>query len=138
MIASNDIFHYDYKLHRQIQNFDKDKNLVTRNLTINTGIHQTIIKYLKQDIITLSKVKKRGRKVGKLKFRRACNSIPLRTGQLHIVNSKAISIPHFRKLKVYGLEQFITFPEYDIADAKIIKKHQVSILKFQFVFQKIL
>ena len=122
MIASNDIFNYDYKNHRVIQNFDKDKNLIERNLTINTGIHQTIIKYLKQDIITLSKIKKRSRKVGRLKFRRTCNSIPLRTGQLHIVNSKTISIPHFRKLKVYGLEQFIALPEYDIADAKIIKK----------------
>ena len=61
MIASNDIFNYDYKNHRVIQNFDKDKNLVERQLSINTGIHQTIIKYLKQDIITLSKVKKRGR-----------------------------------------------------------------------------
>lgn len=122
MIASNDIFNYDYKSHRVIQNFDKDNNLIERNLTINTGVHQTIIKYLKQDIINLHKAKKRGRKVGKLKFRRTCNSIPLRTGQLHIVNSNTISIPHFRKLKVYGLKQFITFPEYDIADAKIIKK----------------
>lgn len=122
MIASNDIFNYDYKSHRIIQNFDKDKNLVERQLSINTGIHQTIIQYLKQDIITLSKAKKRGRKVGKLKFRRTCNSIPLKTGQLKVINSKTISIPHFRKLKVYGLKQFITFPEYDIADAKIIKK----------------
>ena len=28
MIASNDIFNYDYKSHRIIQNFDKDNNLV--------------------------------------------------------------------------------------------------------------
>lgn len=122
MIASNNIFNYDYKDHRVIKNFDKDENLVERQLTINTGIHQTIIKYLKQDIISLSKAKKRGRKVGRLKFRRTCNSIPLRTGQLKVLNSKTISIPHFRKLKVYGIEQFYNLPEYEVADAKIVKK----------------
>lgn len=136
MIASNDIFHYDYKDHREIQNFDKENNLVERSLTINTGIHQTVIKYLKQDIINLSKIKKRGRKAGKLKFRRTCNSIPLRTGQLKVINSKTISIPHFRKLKVYGLEQFITLPEYDIADAKIIKKASGIYIKVSICIPK--
>lgn len=52
MIASNDIFNYDYKNHRVIQNFDKDKNLVERNLThksfysplpaINASLHQCL------------------------------------------------------------------------------------------------
>lgn len=123
MITSNDIFNYDYKSHRIIRNFDKDKNLVERNLTINTGIHQTIIKYLKQDIITLSKVKKRGRKVGKLKFRRTCNSIPLRTGQLHIINSKTISIPHFRKLKVYSNKFNILFNIFSNSGASLSLKY---------------
>ncbi len=136
MIASEDVFKYEYKSHRQIQNFDKDKNLVTRNLTINTGIHQTIEKLLKQDIKTLSIVKKKGRKVGRLKFRRTCNSIPLRTGMLRVVNSKTISIPHFRKLKVYGLEQFITFPEYEIADARIIRKASGIYIKVSVLIPK--
>ena len=122
MIASDDIFNYDYKNHRTIVNFDKDGNQVQRVIDLNTGIHQTIVKYLKQDIITLSKMKKKGKRVGKLKFRRTCSSIPMRTGQIHVVNSKTISIPGFRKLKVYGLEQFISFPEYDIADGKIVRK----------------
>src|SRR5574344_755174 len=122
MIAADDIFHYEYKDHRTVKTFDKNKNIVYRNLDIQTGIHQTIIKYLKQDIITLSHSKAKGKKVGKLKFRRECSSIPLRTGTIRVVNSKTLSIPGFRNLKVYGLEQFIGFPEFDIADGKIIKK----------------
>lgn len=56
MIASNDIFHYDYKNHRTIVNFDKNGNQVQRTIDLNTGIHQTVVKYLKQDIITLSNI----------------------------------------------------------------------------------
>ena len=136
MIASDDIFHYDYKNHRTIVNFDKDGNQIQRKIDLNTGIHQTIVKYLKQDIITLSKIKKKGKRVGKLKFRRTCSSIPMRTGQIHVVNSKTISIPGFRKLKVYGLEQFINFPEYDIADGKIIKKASGIYIKISVCIPK--
>lgn len=121
-IASNDIFNYVYKNNRTITNFDKNHNSVIRTLTINTGIHQTIIANIKQNIITLNNSKKKGRKVGKLKFKRTCNSIPLRTGTIKIKDDKTISIPHFRNLKVYGLNQFIYSDPYDLADAKIIKK----------------
>ena len=122
VIASDDIFHYEYKNHRIIKNFDKDHNIVERILDIQTGIHQTIVANIKQDIINLSKSKSHGNKVGKLKFRRNCTSIPLRTGLLKIVDKKTVSIPSFRKLRVYGLEQFINIPNHEIADAKIIKK----------------
>ena len=136
VIASEDIFNYSYKDHRVIKNFDKDKNLVERQLTINSNIHQAIIQSIKQDIITLSKVKKRGRKVGKLKFRRTCNSIPLKTGQLKVLNSKTISIPHFRKLKVYGIEQFYNLPEYEIANARIVKKASGIYIKVSICIPK--
>lgn len=121
-IASEDLFHYNYKDHRKITNFDKDGNKVERTLDINTGIHQNIIKQIQQDVINLSKKKRKGGKVGRLKFKRQVNEINLRTGSVHIVNSKTISIPGFRKLKVYGLEQFLDFPEFEIANSKLIRK----------------
>ena len=136
MIASNDIFKYEYKDHRTIKYFDKDHNIVERKLDIQTGVHQVIVTKLKQDIINLSKAKQSGRKVGKLKFRRNCNCIPLRTGMLKVVNSKTISIPMFRKLKVYGLEQFITFPEYEIADARIVRKASGIYIKVSICIPK--
>ena len=122
MIASDDIVHYEYKDHRIIKNFDKDHNLVERTLNLNTGIHQVVVAKVKQDILTLSKIKKSGKKVGKLKFRRTCNCIPLRTGMIRIINSKIIKIPDFRRLTVYGLEQFINIPNYELADGRIIHK----------------
>ena len=60
----------------------------------------------------------------------------MRTGQIHIINSKTISIPGFRKLKVYGLEQFTSFPEYDIADGKIIKKASGIYIKISICVPK--
>jgi len=136
VIASNDIFKYDYKQHRKIINFDKDKNEVERNITVQTGVHQAIVKQIQQDIYNLSKSKKKGRKVGRLKFRRNCSNIPLKTGMLKIKSSKQISIPSFRKLNVYGLEQFINFPEYEIANANIVKKASGIYIKISVLIPK--
>lgn len=122
VIGSNDIFHYNYKDHRKVINFDKDRNLVEREITIQTGIHQCIITHVQQDIVNLSKSKKCGNKIGKLKFRSEVNRIPLKTGMLKVKSSKMISIPMFSKLKVYGLEQFINIPNYEIANADITRK----------------
>jgi len=135
VIASKDIFHYEYKNHRTIINFDKDRNSIERKLTIQTGIQQTIIKKIQQDIINLSKLKKHGRKIGALHFRRTCNCIPLRTGMLKIVSSKQVSIPAFRKLNVYGLEQFNNL-NYEIADAKLIKKASGFYIKVSVMMNK--
>ena len=136
IIASGNIFNYDYKSNRIIKNFDKDGNLVERKLNINTGIHQVIIRRIQQDVINLAKKKAKGLKIGKLKFRRNCTAIPLRTGQLKVVNSKTISIPHFRKLKVYGLEQFINFPEFEIANANLIRKASGFYIKVSILTPK--
>ena len=136
VIASNDIFKYDYKQHRKIINFDRDKNEVERNITIQTGVHQAIIKQIQQDICNLSKSKKKGRKVGRLKFRRNCSNIPLKTGMLKTKSSKQISIPSFRKLNVYGLEQFINLPEYEIANANIVKKASGIYIKISVFIPK--
>lgn len=122
VIASNDVFHYNYKDHRKVINFDKDKNRVERDITIQTGVHQCIIAQVQQDIVNLSKSKKHGNKIGKLKFKSECNFIPLRTGMLKIKSSKRISIPMFKNLCVYGLEQFINIPNYEIANAVLIRK----------------
>jgi putative transposase len=136
VIASNDIFKYDYKQHRKITNFDRDRNEVERDITIQTGVHQAVVKQIQQDICNLSKSKKKGIKVGRLKFRRNCSNIPLKTGMLKIKSSKQISIPSFRKLNVYGLEQFINFPEYEIANANIVKKASGIYIKISVLVPK--
>lgn len=119
-IASDDIFQYNYKDHKIIHNWNKDRELVERKIDINSGIHQDIIRQIKQDIVNLSKKKKKGGKVGRLKFKREVNEIPLRS--MRILNSKTVSIAGFRKLKVYGLEQFQNISDFEIASPKLIRK----------------
>lgn len=122
MIASKDIFAYKYNDHRIVVNFDKDKNTVERQITMNTVFHQSIVNEVKQSIINLSKSKKKGNKVGKLKFKSEVNRIPIRTGTIRIKSSKVIGISGFKKLFVYGLEQFINIPEYEIANANLMRR----------------
>src|SRR5574344_2058961 len=135
MIASKDIFNYNYKDHRIINNYNKDHELTERKLTIQTGVHEEIIKKLKQDIINLSKDKKTNRKKGAIHFRKNCNCIPLSTGMVPIISSKRISIPSFRKLAVYGIEQFYN-TNYEIADARIIKKASGIYIKISILTNK--
>lgn len=126
-IASEDIFTYKYQEHKKVVNFDKDGNKIERTINLNSGIHQDIIRQIKQDIVNLSKKKKKGGKVGKLRFKREVNTINLR--DLKVLNSKTVSIPGFRKLKVYGLEQFINIPEFEIASPKLVRKASGIYLK---------
>ena len=122
VIGSNDIFNYNYKDHRIVVNKDKDGNQVERKITLQTGVHQELVNSVKTDICNLSKAKKKGIKVGALKFRKNVNRIYLRTGMLKIKSSKTVSIPMFRKLSVYGLEQFINIPNFEVANSNLIRK----------------
>ena len=122
VIGSNDIFNYNYKDHRTVTNKDKDGNEVERKITLQTGVHQELVNSVKTDICNLSKAKKKGIKVGALKFKKNVNRIYLRTGMLKIKSSKTVAIPMFRKLSVYGLKQFINIPNFEIANANLIRK----------------
>jgi putative transposase len=123
IIASNNIFHYNYLEHKQVKHFDKNNNEIISNITLPSVLHRSIIKQKQQDVITESKLKKKGKKVGKLKFKSQINCINISTGPwINIINSTKITIPGFKKLKVYGLKQFVNLPEYELANAKLIKK----------------
>ena len=120
--SKENIFKYDYKEHRKVINFDKDKNKVEREITLPTVIHQSLVKLIQTDICNLSKAKKKGIQVGALKFRSEVNRIPLRNDAIKIKSSKIISIPYFKNLIVYGLEQFINIPNFEVANANLIRK----------------
>ena len=120
--SKENIFKYDYKEHRKVTNFDKDRNKVKREITLPTVIHQTLVKSIQTDISNLHKAKEKGIKVGTLKFRSEVNRIPLRNDAIKIKSSKIISIPYFKNLIVYGLEQFINIPNFEVANANLIRK----------------
>ena len=74
---------------------------------------------------SLAEKKKKGYKVGKLKFKSSCSSIPLKQfGHTHRIKSLIkVGITGISgNLRVHGLEQFVDNPNAEIANAKLLKK----------------
>ena len=74
---------------------------------------------------SLAEKKKKGYKVGKLKFKSSCSSIPLKQfGNTHRIKSLIkVGITGISgNLRVHGLEQFVDNPNAEIANAKLLKK----------------
>lgn len=116
------IFKYEYNHHKEITRLDKDKNEIKETVTLPCVYHRGIVKQVKTNICNLSKAKNKGIKIGKLKYTSEIDSIPIITGFIKIKDKKHITIPNFKDLNVYGLEQFINIPNYEIADGRLIKK----------------
>jgi putative transposase len=139
ILSQKDPFKYDYKTN-PIQVMNKDKELVEKELKyLSAKERQDVVYRLRQNICNLSKVKKKGNKVGKLKFQSNCSSINLSQygygGTHNIVSSNRIKVQGIKQhLRVYGLGQIK--PEYEIANAKLLKKASGYYLKltcFEFI-----
>lgn len=124
LLRSDDMFKYDYQHHRTVTKLDKDGNELQQKITLSSTMHRSIIKGKLTDICNLSKAKKKGHRVGRLKFVSRVNCIPIVTGPWLKIQKKGnrITIPGFPKLKVYGLDQLKKLPEWELADAKFIRK----------------
>lgn len=118
----NSIFKYEYLDHKEVERKDKDGNFVVEKIDLPVYLHRALVKQVKTDIMNLHKAKVKGRKVGALKFKKEVNSIPVITGGCKVIDKTHITIPGFRNLKVYGLKQLNKFSEYEIADARLIRK----------------
>lgn len=74
---------------------------------------------------SLKEKKKKGGKVGKLKFKSSCSSIPLKqSGVTHRIKSLTkVGIQGIKgDIRVHGLNQFADNPNAEIANAKLLKK----------------
>ena len=122
LLGLENIDDFDAKT-RIIYSLDKDKNKTERELTIPAKVIQGVYKGIKQNIKGLSAVKKKGRKVGKLKFKSEYNSIELNQyGCTHELREKGFRINGFKKIfRVHGLEQ-LENKNYEYANAKLIQK----------------
>ena len=91
--------------------------------TLSSQMKQSVVDSVKQNIFNLSKAKKKGLKVGKLKFKSECNEIDLpQFGNTYKFKSyNKISIQKIGVLVVNGLEQ-INLDEVEFANAKLIQK----------------
>ena len=90
---------------------------------LSSQMKQSVADSVKGNVFNLSKAKKKGLKVGKLKFKKECNEIDLKQfGNTYSIKShNKISVQKIGVLTVNGLEQ-INLDEVEIANAKLIKK----------------
>src|SRR5574344_1787420 len=120
---TQNFFDYNYLEHKEVVHLDKDGNEIKTKLEMPSILHRGIVNQKKQDIVNESNAKKKGKKVGKLKYKKEINSIDILTGPwIKIRDNSHITIPGFANLKVYGLDQLIKYKEYESANAKFIRK----------------
>ena len=104
----------------------KDGSFVEKPLLYLRASHmQAMRDEVRYSLTSLSAKKKKGYKVGKLKFKSSCSSIPLRQfGNTHRIKSLSkVGIAGIKgDFRVHGLEQFSDNPNAEIANAKLIKK----------------
>lgn len=136
-LSQEDIFKLDCKIDRVLHK-DKDGNDVESELKFLPAKYKSsVYEVLKNSVKALSSIKKKGKKVGKLKFKSQYNSIDLNQyNNTHkMISNKRIKIAGIKQhLKVFGLDQIK--PEYEIANAKLVKKasgYYVKLTCFEFI-----
>lgn len=131
-----DIFKYDYK-NKKVVVLDKYRNPVEKELFfLPAQVRQGIVSELQQNIVNLSKSKKKNLKVGKLKFKRSVNSIDFGQYKVtHELKENGFKIAGIKKpLKVRGLNQLKDTFEY--TNAKLVKKasgYFIKLTTYEFV-----
>ena len=104
----------------------KDGSFVEKPLLyFKSSMMQGMKSLIGDSLNSLSEKKKKGYKVGKLKFKFSCNSIPLKQfGNTHRIKSLSkVGIQGIKgDIRVHGLEQFVDNPNAEIANAKLLKK----------------
>jgi putative transposase len=140
-LSQDDIFKLDCKIDKVIHK-DKNGNDVESELKFLPAKYKgSVYEVLKNSIKILSSTKKKGKKVGKLKFKSQYNSIDLNQyNNTHkIVSKNRIKIAGIKQhLKVFGLDHIK--PEYEIANAKLVKKasgYYIKLTCFEFIKESI-
>lgn len=132
----NSMFDYKYTEHKEVVHYDKDKNPVTSPITLPAVLHRGTVEQKKMDIVNLAKAKSHGRKVGALKFKRQVDCIPIITGYTRIIDGCRITVPGFKKIRVNGLNQLHQFEQFEIADAKLVRKASGYYVKISIMLPK--
>lgn len=113
----------DYKQFKNISYLDKDKNRIDYTLQyIGSSVISDTITILNDSIKGLSASKKKGRKVGALRFKSECNSVRLRQyGVTHTIKGNRIKIQGIKKpIRVNGLKQLRGYDNIEYAMANLI------------------
>lgn len=106
VLSQEDIFKFDTKV-KNITKLDKDRNKVEIILNnLPAKLRQNIVHRLQDNIKNLSKSKKKGNKIGKLKYKSEINCIDLDNQCFKIVVNKLQILGFLKsKIKLKGLNQ---------------------------------
>ena len=123
ILGHADPFKYNTKI-KTVEVLNKDREWEERELeAISSQMKQSIGRRTVDSIVGLSRKKKKGGKIGRLKFKSEINSIPLVQNNVtyKINNDKYIKLQGFKKpFKVKGLHQI---PEgAELANANLVRK----------------
>ena len=123
LISQDDIFSFDYKNLSKITHKDKNKNDIETIIQyVGSSVKQSIIQDIINQIKGLSALKKKGYKVGKLKFKSEYNSINLKQyNHTHSIRGNKFKIQGIKRLiRVRGLDQLSKYNNIDYANAKLL------------------
>jgi putative transposase len=123
ILNQKDIFNFDYKTKR-VKVKNKDGEFIDKELSFLTAANRRDVLYgIYRSVNSLSASKKKGRKIGKLKFKSSYNSIELAQYKMthQITGRNRFRINGIKtSLFVRGLDQIT--PEYEFANAKLVRK----------------
>jgi transposase len=122
-ISTNNIFNFNYKI-KEVEAKNKEGNKVIKELKyLSSQMRQALIERTKQSVLALSRLKKAGNKIGRLKFKSKVYSIPLQQygNTYKIQNKNYIKLQGYKTgFKVMGLRQIPK--DVDIANANLVKR----------------
>ena len=112
---------------KSVTTLDKNKQPAERNFTaLKSSYKQGIKDKLGDSLNALHQLKQNGHKVGRLKFKKEINCINLKQfGITHRIKSlHRVELQGFKQsFYIYGLDQFYTNPNTEIANAQLIRRN---------------
>ena len=123
LISQDDIYSFNYKDLNQVTHKDKNRNDIVSDIQyVRSSVKQELITQIINQIKGLSKLKKKGHKVGKLRFKSEFNSIKLKQYNVtHSLRGNKFKIQGIKDLiRVRGIEQLTKYKNIDYTTANLL------------------
>ena len=123
LISQDDIYSFKYKDLNQVTHKDKNRNDIVSDIQyVRSSVKQELILQIVNQIKGLSKLKKKGHKVGKLRFKSEFNSIKLKQYNVtHSLRGNKFKIQGIKDLiRVRGIEQLTKYKNVDYTTANLL------------------
>jgi len=123
LISQDDIYSFNYKDLNQVTHKDKNRNDIVSDIQyVKSSVKQELITQIVNQIKGMSKLKKKGHKVGKLRFKSEFNSIKLKQYNVtHSHRGNKFKIQGIKDLiRVRGIEQLSKYKNIDYTTANLL------------------